>query len=254
MLIADSSRGDEVVLLLNSGGGTVTGYGLAASQLSRLKSRNLPLTVCVDEVAASGGYMMACVGDRIVASPFAVLGSIGVVATMPNFYERLQREGVSVEDITAGKFKRTLTPYKKSSDKDRSKVQSDVDDILKLFTEHIKKHRPSLDLGNVATGETWLGTDALKLKLCDSVGTSDEVLLSHRQTGAELYALRCVAKKTRSSDEGFGSAFLNQLYSFFLGRAFKNIDVDLLMTDDQADPNNFSQKMTHKFMVKGKYF
>ena len=150
---AHSDRGDCVVVKIKSGGGTVHGYGLAAAQLERIKAKGLRVIVCVDEVAASGGYMMASVADKIYASPFAILGSIGVVSMQPNLYERLKREGVKVDEITAGKYKRTLTFFKESNAADRAKVKTDVEDILVLFKSHIKKVRPSLDVDKVATGE-----------------------------------------------------------------------------------------------------
>jgi serine protease SohB len=175
--LANKDRGDRVVLQLNSGGGTVTGYGLASAQLLRFKDAGLPFTICIDEVAASGGYMMASVADEIIASPFAVVGSVGVIATIPNFSERLQREGVLVEDITAGKYKRTLTPYKKSNPEDRNKMKADVENILVLFKKFLKQNRPKLNVDEIATGETWQGEDAIKLGLVDSLQTSDAYLL-----------------------------------------------------------------------------
>lgn len=93
-VVRTAKRGDEALLVLESGGGTVTGYGLAAGQLKRFKENGIKLTVCVEQVAASGGYMMCCVADRIVASPMAVLGSIGVISDIPNVYERLLKEGM----------------------------------------------------------------------------------------------------------------------------------------------------------------
>ena len=129
---AKKRRGDEVVLVLNTGGGTVTGYGLAAAQLTRLRDADIKLTVCVEQVAASGGYMMACCADRLVASPFAVLGSIGVISEIPNLYERLKKEGIEFQTVTAGKFKRTLTPTKKIDPKDVEKSKADIEDVLVL--------------------------------------------------------------------------------------------------------------------------
>ena len=139
------SRGDHVVLALKSSGGSVSEYGLAASQLERLKSAGFKLTVCVDEVAASGGYMMACVADTIVAAPFSMLGSIGVMSIVPNFAERLKREGVTVEEISAGKYKTTLMPYSVTSPDKREKAQGHVDSIHVLFKRFVGTHRPSLD-------------------------------------------------------------------------------------------------------------
>lgn len=188
---ANIERGDEVVIQLDSGGGTVTGYGLGAAQLARIKAAGLKLTVCVDEVAASGGYMMAAVSDKIIASPFAVIGSIGVVTTIPNFSERMHKEGFGVEEITAGKHKRTLTPYKTPSGADRQKVKQELEDIFHLFKAHLSTFRPALKVDKIATGETWLGTDALRLGLVDSLGTADDYLLQqHTQEDCEVLFLR----------------------------------------------------------------
>lgn len=160
---ADKKRGDRVVVLLDSGGGTVGGYGLGASQLERIKAAGLHLTVCVDEVAASGGYLMACVADEIVSAPFATLGSIGVMTMIPNFHERLKREGIHVDTVTAGAYKRTLTPTSKPTPENRKKLQEDLNQVHETFKSHISKYRPEVDIERVATGETWLASDALTL-------------------------------------------------------------------------------------------
>jgi serine protease SohB len=163
--------------------------GLAAAQLLRLKQAGLHVTVSVDEVAASGGYLMACVADKIVASPFAIIGSIGVVATIPNFADRLTREGVVVEEVTAGKFKRTLTPYKKPSEEDRAKMKSDIEDVLILFKSFLTTNRPQLNIDKLATGEIWHGPDALSRGLIDELSTTDDILMQYRNSGYEIYAL-----------------------------------------------------------------
>ena len=186
---ADPKRGDTVILRLISGGGSVTGYGLAMAQLLRLKSAGLHLTVCVEQVAASGGYMMACVADRIVASPFAVLGSIGVITQIPNVYERLTKEGVVFQTVTAGEFKRTLTPYKKIDPKDVEKTEEEIGEIFSLFKNFVGKQRPSLDIDKVATGETWFGEDALEKNLADALQTYDDLLLELHNTGVEIYGV-----------------------------------------------------------------
>ena len=183
---ADASRGDEVVLKLTTGGGTVTGYGLAAAQLLRLKDAGLKLTVCVEQVAASGGYMMACCGDRIIASPFAVLGSIGVITDIPNAYERLKQEGIEFQTVTAGDFKRTVTPTKKVTKEDLAKTESDIKEIFSLFKKFVKGQRPELDIEKVATGETWFGQDALDRHLCDELRTFDDVKLDLFEEGCEV--------------------------------------------------------------------
>ena len=186
---------DEVVVVLSSPGGTVGGYGLAASQLERLKKAGLGITACVDEVAASGGYMMAAVAHKIVASPFAVLGSVGVVSTQPNITKLLDNMGIEVEDVTAGQFKRTLTPYKRATPEDRAKVQQDVDAYHNEFKAHLSKHRQQLDVEQVATGEVWFGSEALRLHLVDEISTSDEVLMTLLKTKDVLLVKHSVLKK-----------------------------------------------------------
>lgn len=180
---------DEVLLRLESPGGMVHSYGFAASQLARLRERKLRLTVAVDRVAASGGYLMAVVADRIVAAPFAIVGSVGVVGQMPNLHRLLERLDVDYELHTAGEHKRTLTMFGENTDEGRRKFQQDLEDIHRLFKEHIARFRPSLDLQRIATGEYWLGERALELGLVDDLGTSDDLLLEQRER-MEIVALK----------------------------------------------------------------
>ena len=184
-IVGMAGDGDEVVLRLENPGGVVHDHGLAASQLQRIKDRGLPLTVAVDKVAASGGYMMACIGDHILAAPFAVLGSIGVLAQLPNFKRLLEDKGVDVELFKGGRFKRTVTMFGHNSDEDRAKFQQEIDEIHTLFKTYVAEHRPGLDMDRVATGEHWFGRDALELGLCDALGTSDDWLMERRER-AEL--------------------------------------------------------------------
>ncbi|WAJ71590.1 protease SohB [Catenovulum adriaticum] len=165
---------DEVLIRLESGGGVVHGYGLAASQLARIKAKNIPLTIAIDKVAASGGYMMACVADKIISAPFAIVGSIGVIAQLPNFNKVLKNNHVEFEQITAGEFKRTLTMFGENTDKAREKFKSELEEIHHLFVEHISEYRSGLNVESVATGEHWMGSQALKLGLVDELKTSDD--------------------------------------------------------------------------------
>jgi signal peptide peptidase SppA len=187
---AEPGEDDEVVVVLRTGGGTVTGYGLAAAQLMRFREAGLNLTVAVEQVAASGGYMMACTADRIVASPFAVLGSIGVVSDIPNVYERLKTEGIEFQTVTAGKYKRTLTPTKKVTKEDYQKTKEDIEDILVLFRDFVAERRPALNIDEVATGETWLGTAALERGLCDEIKTVDDVLTDYVDAGYDVFEVK----------------------------------------------------------------
>ncbi len=174
--VANPDR-DEVVVRLESGGGLVHSYGLAAAQLDRLRSKGIRLTVCVDKVAASGGYMMACVADRIIASPFAILGSIGVVAQLPNFHRFLQKNDVDFEVLTAGEHKRTMTIFGENTEKGRKKFLEDLEDTHVLFKEYVSERRPDLDIAAVANGDVWFGKRALEVKLIDEIKTSDEYLI-----------------------------------------------------------------------------
>ena len=174
--IADPEK-DEVVIRLESGGGLVHSYGLAAAQLDRIRSKGLRLTACVDKVAASGGYMMACVADRIVASPFAILGSIGVVAQLPNFHRFLKKNDVDFEVLTAGEHKRTMTIFGENTDKGRQKFLEDLEDTHGLFKEYVSERRPDLDIAAVANGDIWFGKRALEVKLIDEIKASDEYLI-----------------------------------------------------------------------------
>jgi serine protease SohB len=183
-----AEKNDEVLVRLENAGGAVHEHGLAASQLLRLRGRGIPLTVAVDKVAASGGYLMACAADRIVAAPFAVIGSIGVLMQMPNFHRLLEQKGVDFEQITAGRFKRTLTVFGENTDEGREKVKEELIEVHELFQNRIKELRPGVDLEQVATGEHWYGDRALELNLIDEIGTSDDFLLNAADR-ADLYKL-----------------------------------------------------------------
>ena len=168
---------DEVVLRLESAGGVMHGYGLAASQLARFREKNIPLTVCVDKIAASGGYMMACVANKIIAAPFAIIGSIGVIAQLPNFHRLLKDNHVDWEQITAGQYKRTLTMLGENTREGRHKFQEEINEAHDLFKEFISSMRPQTDLDKVATGEHWFARKAFELNLVDTLSTSDDYLL-----------------------------------------------------------------------------
>ncbi|MDQ7216858.1 protease SohB [Enterobacter cloacae] len=185
---------DQVVVRLESPGGVVHGYGLAASQLQRLREKQIPLTVAVDKVAASGGYMMACVADKIVAAPFSIIGSIGVVAQIPNFNRFLKSKEIDIELHTAGQYKRTLTLLGENTEEGRQKFREDLNETHHLFKDFVHRMRPALDIDQVATGEHWYGTQALEKGLVDEVGTSDDLLLNLME-GRELVGVRFTQRK-----------------------------------------------------------
>ncbi len=183
-----ATEDDEVIIRLENHGGVVHEHGLAASQLVRIRERNIPLVVCVDKVAASGGYLMACVATKIYAAPFAILGSIGVLAQIPNFNRLLDSHGVDFEQVTAGKYKRTVTVFGENTDEDRAKLKEELEDVHTLFKDAVLKYRPDMDLEKIATGEHWYGTRAVDLGLADAIRTSDE-LLSDLVSERDLYSV-----------------------------------------------------------------
>ena len=186
---------DEVLLCLESPGGVVHGYGLAASQLMRLKQHNIKLTVAVDKVAASGGYMMACVADKIVSAPFAIIGSIGVVAQIPNIHRLLKKHDVDVDVMTAGEYKRTVTMLGENTAKGKQKFQQELEETHQLFKQFVSQNRPHLDVEQVATGEHWFGQQALHLNLVDEIMTSDDLLLQAMKE-KQLVGVKYVVKKS----------------------------------------------------------
>ncbi len=185
---------DEVVVALESPGGMVHSYGLAASQLTRIRDKGIPLTVIVDKVAASGGYLMAAVANKVLAAPFALIGSIGVVAQIPNVHRLLKKNDVDVEILTAGKYKRTLTTLGENTEEGRRKFVEELEDVHALFQEFVTGNRPGLDMEKVATGEAWYGKRALELKLIDGLSTSDEYLMQACED-REVFAVKWVEQK-----------------------------------------------------------
>jgi serine protease SohB len=193
-ILTVAKTSDEVVLVLESAGGTVHGYGLAASQLKRIRDRGISLTVAVDKIAASGGYMMACVANKIVAAPFAIIGSVGVLAQLPNFHRLMKKHDIDYEQLSAGEYKRTLTLFGENDDKDRAKFQEEIEDTHELFKEFIKDNRKQIDIEKIATGEHWYGKRALDLQLVDELITSDDYLYTAAMD-ANIYEITQIRKK-----------------------------------------------------------
>lgn len=202
-LLKVANSKDEVVVCLESPGGMVSPYGLAASQLKRIRQKQIPLTIIVDKIAASGGYLMACVADRILAAPFAIIGSIGVVGQIPNFHRFLKKQDIDFEQITAGKYKRTLTMFGENTEQGREKFKEDLEAIHHLFKDFIQQNRPIVNIDEIATGEHWLASRALEMKLVDDLTTSDDYLLAASET-ADIYQISYTGKK--SFMEKFSSA------------------------------------------------
>ncbi len=188
---------DEVAVLIETGGGFTHAYGLASSQLQRLRDRHIPLTTIIDKIGASGGYMMACVGNRILAAPFAIVGSIGVVGQLPNFHRWLKKNDIDYELETAGEYKRTLTMLGENTDKAREKFRAEIEDVHVLFKQFVSLHRPQVNIKEIATGEHWFGQRALEKNLVDELTTSDDYLFAQSKI-ADLYLIRHQSKKSLS--------------------------------------------------------
>ncbi len=188
-VLSVATNKDQVVIRLNSPGGAVNGYGLAASQLQRIRDKQIPLTACIDKIAASGGYLMACVANQIIAAPFAIIGSIGVIAQLPNFHKWLKKHDIDFELLTAGEFKRTLTVFGENTEKGREKFQQDLEHIHVAFRNYVMGHRNMINIDEVATGEHWLAVDAYNYKLIDSLKTSDDYLIS-QMSDYNLYKVK----------------------------------------------------------------
>ena len=193
-ILSMATKDDEVILRLESPGGMVHAYGLASSQLLRIKNKSIPLTICVDKVAASGGYMMACLADRLVAAPFAIIGSIGVLVQLPNFHRVLKKYDVDYEIISAGEYKRTLTHFGEITNKGKDKVKEDVENIHQIFKDWVKTYRPSVEIDTIATGETWVGSQAKDRYMVDDIKTSDECVIEACET-SDVYEIKFEIKK-----------------------------------------------------------
>ena len=196
---------DRVVVRLESPGGMVHGYGLAAAQLVRLRDAGFHLTICVDKVAASGGYMMACIANEIISAPFAIVGSIGVVAQVPNFNRLLKDNKIDFELYTAGQYKRTVTMFGENTEEGKAKFEEELQQTHALFKHFVEKYRPQLNIEKVATGEHWYGRDALDLNLVDKLQTSDEYLLS-LLTQHDVYSIQTRKKPTLGEKLGLQAA------------------------------------------------
>ncbi|WP_221798540.1 protease SohB [Oceanobacter mangrovi] len=217
-VLTEADKDDEIVLRLESPGGMVHTYGLAASQLKRIRDKGIQLTICVDEVAASGGYMMACLGNKIVAAPFALIGSIGVLAQIPNFSRLLKKHDVDYELFTAGEYKRTVTMFGRNTAKAREKFQSDLEETHELFRQHVQKFRPRLDVNAVANGDVWYGQQALELRLIDEIGTSDDYIVN-ACAKADVYSIRYEYRKSLQEKLGVGvQAAIEKATTTILGR------------------------------------
>ena len=215
-ILTTATPKDEVLVILESGGGFVHSYGLAASQLKRLRQKNIPITVAIDKLAASGGYLMACVANTIIAAPFAIVGSIGVLGQMPNFNKLLTKHNIDFEQQTAGQYKRTLTLFGKNTDKHRHKFQEELEETHQLFKDFITAHRPSIDINKVATGEHWHAERAFQDRLVDKIQTSDDFILEKYNAKVHIFEINYVTKQTLKERLGLSlqNALENSVLTF----------------------------------------
>jgi len=211
-ILLSQTKCKEVVLKVESGGGSAYAYGLCAAELKRLIDNKIKLTVCIDKVAASGGYLMSCVATKIVAAPWALVGSIGVIAQMPNINKLLKKNLVDFEMHTAGEFKRTLTVFGENTEEGRNKFKSELEDLHVIFKDFVKDNRPEIDTSVVATGEVWQGERALEVGLIDEIGTSDDYLVTLSKK-FKLFEIEYIEKKNLSERFAFAAeTFLNKTF------------------------------------------
>jgi serine protease SohB len=215
-ILISKTKCKEVVLKVESGGGAAYAYGLCAAELQRLVDNKIELTVCIDRVAASGGYLMSCVATKIIAAPWAIVGSIGVIAQMPNIHRLLKKNDVDFEMHTAGEFKRTLTVLGENTEEGRKKFKTELEDLHLIFKDFVKDNRPQIDTGIVATGEVWQGKKAVEVGLIDEIGTSDDYLLKLTEKH-KLFEIDYVEKKNITEKFGLGlqstlDSLLNKVY------------------------------------------
>ncbi|MED7818552.1 MULTISPECIES: protease SohB [unclassified Francisella] len=217
-ILAVAKSADEVIVRIDSPGGVVNGYGFAAAQLERIRQLGINLTVCIDQVAASGGYMMSAVANKIISAPFAIVGSIGVVGTVPNIRDLLEKNGINVEMHTSGEYKRTLTTVGENTEEGRKKFKQDLANIHELFKKHILNYRPNLDMHKVATGEYWFGKDALELGLVDEIQTYDDYLINLVNKKHDVYEVSFVRKKEKGLLKSKLTMIKNALTNFLYAR------------------------------------
>ena len=203
-ILVSDTKCKEVVLKVESGGGSAYAYGLCAAELKRLVDNKIKLTVCIDKVAASGGYLMSCVATKIVAAPWALVGSIGVIAQMPNINKLLKKNLVDFEMHTAGEFKRTLTVFGENTEEGRSKFKAELEDLHIIFKDFVKDNRPEIDTSVVATGEVWQGEKALAVGLIDEISTSDDYLVKLSKK-FKLFQIDYIEKKNLSERFAFAA-------------------------------------------------
>jgi serine protease SohB len=200
-VICSAQEGDEVLIRLQSPGGAAHAYGYAASQIERLKK---------------AGILMACVADEIIAAPFAIIGSVGVVSEFPNFFSFMRNLGIDYKQYTAGKYKRTVSPLGEITDEGEEKFKEDLVEMYDLFRDHVSSHRENLDMDVIATGEHWQGIKALELGLVDKIETAEEYILD-RLTSFEFAKITYVGDR-KTLAEKIGASLVANVFGQFFSR------------------------------------
>lgn len=195
-ILSVASKNDEVLIRVESPGGMVHTYGLAAAQLERIKASGIKLSIAVDKVAASGGYLMACIADRLIAAPFAIVGSVGVLVEITNFNKLLKKNNIDVEVLTAGEYKHTISMLGEITPEAREKTLAELAAVHEMFKSFVLKYRPQLDIAKVATGEYWHGSQAIDLQMIDEIMTSDEYLYNQCMQETDVYEISYKQKES----------------------------------------------------------
>lgn len=182
-VLHNKERIQRVIVVVNSPGGGVSVYGQMFAGMERMRNAGVDVTACVDTYAASGGYLMSVPAQRIIAAPFAMVGSIGVVSEFMNFNKLLRRLGVEPMTITAGELKRTVTPLSEVTEENKAAYKAQLEAIHRQFIAVVKKYR-EVDADRVCTGNHWTAAESveLKLNLVDGLATSQEYLFEANQT------------------------------------------------------------------------
>jgi serine protease SohB len=178
-LIVNKDKLSEAVVVVNSPGGSVAEYGLLYAEMERIRAAGISLTVCIDTYAASGGYLMSLPANRIVAAPFAFVGSVGVVAYSPNIHRLLKKHDIEPRLFTAGEFKRTVTLIGDDDEEAKQHFQHQLESLHGLFLAAVKKYRTGANFEKIGTGDHWTAEESQtqNLGLVDHIATSREYLL-----------------------------------------------------------------------------
>ena len=186
----NDSKVCAVIIRVNSPGGTVTASDMMYREIVKFKTRSSkPVVILMGEVAASGGYYVACAGDEIIAYPTTVTGSIGVIIQTFNFSEGMGRIGIRADAITSGPNKATGSPFLPMSREHRALLQGIVDEFYENFVAIVTENRPAVssdDLAWITDGRVITGRRAVEVGIVDRLGDLQTALdASKRLAGVD---------------------------------------------------------------------